>query len=225
MQELILYVVLALIVGAMLFSVLGKNLGQGSDELAEANVDGDKFKGVQPTLLPQTQTFEGPAAKGLQAIFDADPNFNVAQFMDGAKTAYGMILEAFADGDKDTLEGLLNKDVRGTYFAAIDDRVKKELSQTTDLARLISADIISASLRGKTGKIGVAYHAELATALLDGHGEIISGDLDVLSRVKEVWRYERKLGAKNPNWVLCSVEPHDTIEGGEDGPDHSPDTV
>ncbi|PHR91607.1 MAG: hypothetical protein COA69_10440 [Robiginitomaculum sp.] len=233
MQEIILYAVLALIVGAMLFSVLGKNVGQDSDQNSDQNSDKNKRPILDPenllrNLEPKDASapapeFEGPAAEGLKAIYAADKEFSVPVFLDGAKTVYGMILEAYADGDKDILENLLNAQVKEAYYAAIDEREEKDLSQTTDLARLVSAEIVSASRTGKTGRIGVVYLAELATALVDKNGEIVSGDLDVLSRVKEVWSYERTLSSKNPNWVLCSVEPHDTLEGETDGPDHSPD--
>ena len=225
MQELILYAVLALIVGAMLFSVLGKNIGESLDTPLDPQDALDKFKD-KPKLVPNPEPeFEGPAAKGLKDIYAADASFTVPVFLDGAKTAYGMILEAFADGDKETLKDLLNAEVRKSYTAAIDERTAKKLTQTTDLARLISAEIVTASRTQKTGRIGVLYKAELAAALLDASGEIVSGDLDILSRVAEVWSYDRTLGSKNPNWVLCCVEPHDVIDGHTDGPDHSPDTV
>ena len=224
MQEIILYAVLALIVGAMLYSVLGKNVGQGSESAVDPQDFLDKFgPGDKPVPEPEPK-FDGPAAEGLSAIAKADPNFTRAGFLDGATQAYGMILEAFADGDKETLAGLLNDEVNQAYCAAIDDRAEKGLSQTTDLARLISAEIVGASRIGKTGNIRVAYHAELATALTDKSGDVVDGDLDMLSRVKEVWSYDRTLGSKNPNWILSSVEPHDTLEGDTGGPDHSPDT-
>ncbi|MBL4870251.1 MAG: Tim44 domain-containing protein [Robiginitomaculum sp.] len=225
MQELILYAVLALIVGAMLFSVLGKNVGESLDTPLDPQDALDKFKNKSKAAPNPKIDFEGPAAEGLSAIHAADPDFSVPVFIDGAQTAYGMILEAFADGDKDVLGTLLNTEVKESYYAAIDDRLEKNLSQTTDLARLISAEIVTASLVQKTGRIGVLYQAELATALLDDSGEIVGGDLDILSRVSEVWSYERKLSSKNPNWLLCCVEPHDVHEGETDGPDHSPDTV
>ena len=117
--------------------------------------------------------------------------------------------------------GLLNDEVKETYFSAIDAREAKGLTQTTDMARLISAEIIDAGRSGKTGSISVLYVAELATALSDKNGEIVEGDLDILSRTEEVWRYERTLGSKNPNWILSAVEPHDG--GDDDGVDHSPD--
>ncbi|NNC38273.1 MAG: Tim44 domain-containing protein [Acidimicrobiales bacterium] len=223
MQEIILYAVLFLIVGSMLFSVLGKDVGHGSEPSLDPKDLLDKIA-AKPDALDAEPEYEGPGAEGIRAIRKADASFTVASFMDGAKAAYGMILEAFADGDKETLSGLLSADVNQAYVDAIDDREKKELRQTTDLARLISAEIVDASRSGKTGKIKVLYVAELATALLDKAGEVVDGDLDVLSRIREVWSYERTLSSKNPNWVLSSVEPHDTVSGNAGGPDHSPDS-
>ncbi len=224
MQEIILYAVLTLIVGAMLYSVLGKNVGQGSESAVDPQDFMDKFSGGDKPLPEPEPLFEGPAAEGLAAIAKADPSFSLGGFLDGAKQAYGMILEAYADGDKDTLAGLLNDEVKQAYYGAIDSREDKGLRQTTDLARLMSAEIVGASREGKTGNIRVAYQAELATAITDKNGDIVEGDLDVLSRVKEIWSYDRTLGSKNPNWILSSVEPHDILDGASGGPDHSPDT-
>lgn len=223
MQEIILYAVLALIVVSMLYSVLGKDIGHGSETSLDPKDILDKIasKSDGQDVEPE---YEGPGAVGISAIRKADANFTVSDFLDGAKAAYGMILEAFADGDKETLAGLLSADVNQAYVDTVDDREKKELRQTTDLARLISAEIVDAERSGKTGRIKVLYVAELATALLDKSGDIVDGDLDVLSRVREVWSYERTLASKNPNWVLSSVEPHDTLSGDKGGPDHSPDT-
>jgi len=223
MQEIILYAVLALIVISMLYSVLGKDIGHGSEASMDAKDILDKLA-VKPNAVDEEPAYEGPGAAGIAAIRKADATFTTAGFLDGAKAAYGMILEAFADGDKETLSGLLNAEVNQAYVDAIDAREKQELRQTTDLARLISAEIVDAERSGKTGKIKVLYVAELATALLDKAGETVDGDLDVLSRVREVWAYERTLSSKNPNWILSSVEPHDTDGGSSDGPDHSPDT-
>jgi predicted lipid-binding transport protein (Tim44 family) len=223
MQEIILYAVLTLIVGAMLYSVLGKDVGEGSENAFDPKDMLDKL-GNEKTELVMTQIFEGPAAKGLEAISKADPSFTLAGFVDGSQAAYALILESYADGDKEMLKELLNPSVGQSYLDAIDARAEKNLTQTTDLARLISAEVVRASRTGKKGKISVLYVAELATALINEDGDVVEGDLDVLSRVKEIWSYERTLGAKNPNWVLCAVEPHDVLTGDTGGPDHSPDT-
>ena len=238
MQDIILYAILTIIVGGLLYSVLGKDIGQdpnkkpdrdpkkGKDandilESLLGNPNDEKKQGIRK---PEQLVFTGPAAAGLEKISAADPMFNLAQFLDGAKGAYGMILEAFAASDKDTLAALLTDEVKDSYFAAIDDLEAKDLTQTTDLARLIDAEVVSAEKSGKTGIIRVAYFAELATALTDKNGKVVEGDMDVLSQVREIWSYERVLKDKNPNWRLPGVEPHTSNNPDMDGPDHSPDT-
>lgn len=238
MSDILLYAILTIIVGGLLYSVLGKDVGQDSGQRPQkkpgqgkdANDVMDSFFGnpandKAPTKAePQKPEFIGPAAEGLGKIAAADANFSLPQFLDGAKGAYGMILEAFAQSDKDTLAALLTDEVKDSYFAAIDDLAAKGLTQVTDLARLIDAEVVSAEKSGKTGIIRVAYFAELATALTDKDGKVVEGDLDMLSRVREIWSYERTLNAKNPNWKLSGVEPHTSNNPDADGPDHSPDT-
>ncbi|MBL4854164.1 MAG: Tim44 domain-containing protein [Robiginitomaculum sp.] len=223
MQEIILYAVLTVIVGAMLYTVLGKNVGHGPEKAINPKDILDKLD-VEKKPEPQRQDFTGPAAQGLAQIAASDPGFSLPEFLDGAKGAYGMILEAFAEADKDTLASLLTDDVRDSYFNAIDELADKGLKQVTDLARLIDAKVVSAECVGKVGTIRVAYFAELATALTDKDDKVVEGDLDVLSQVREVWSYERDLKSKNPNWKLSGVEPHTSNNPDKDGPDHSPDT-
>jgi predicted lipid-binding transport protein (Tim44 family) len=238
MQDILLYAILTIIVGGLLFSVLGKDIGndptqkrdgdpkrgKNATDALESFLGNPNKNNKQSVGAPEKPIYSGPAAEGLKQISAADTMFNLAQFLDGAKGAYGMILEAFAAGDKDTLAALLTDDVKDRYFAAVDDLEAKGLTQTTDLARLIDTEVVSAEKTGKIGTIRVAYFAELATALTDKDGKVVEGDMDVLSRVREIWSYERVLKDKNPNWRLSGVEPH-TAEGSDaDGPDHSPDT-
>ena len=237
MQDIILYAILTLIVGGLLYSVLGKDIGvnpkdkihqdrkKGTDmndvlDNFLNNPEGEKPKDKRPPAQP---VFIGPAAEGLAAIAAADPGFSLPHFLDGAKGAYGLILEAFAEGDKDTLATLLNDEVKERYFAAIDDLAAKGLTQETDLARLIKAEVVSAEKQGKLGIIRVSYFAELATALRDKEGQVVQGDPDMLTRVREIWSYERMLNDKNPNWRLAGVEPHTSDSADKDAPDHSPD--
>ncbi len=224
MQEIILYAVLAIIVLAMLYSVLGKDIGNDPTQGLPDGLKNTLNPADAPIIRPAQPLYEGPGADGINAIARMDRGFNLEQFLDGAKMAYGMILESFADGDKETLRNLLSDDVYEAYSAAIDERQEKGLRQRTDLARLISAEISDADLNGKTGTIRVLYDAELATALIDKEGETVEGDLDLLSRVNEVWDYERNLSQNNPNWILSAVEPANTEDGAPLSPDSAPDT-
>lgn len=216
MYQVVLYAAIATIVCVMLYSVLGKSVGQGP----EADLDLFKNKKKpQLSLVPPTE--DNTPKTGLDAIAQADNNFSPASFMEGAKAAYSMILEAFASGDKDQLKDLLTKDVYAVYEEAINAREADKLTQVTDLGRLRRASIQDSDLKGKIAKISVLYEAELTSALINSEDEVVQGDPDVLSSISEVWTFERKLNASDPNWRLSDVAPS---EGDDLDADPTPDT-
>src|SRR3712207_7882772 len=53
------------------------------------------------TLFPYTTLFRSlpTAGPGVRALLSADPGFDVARFLEGAKAAYQMVLEAYWKGD------------------------------------------------------------------------------------------------------------------------------
>lgn len=219
MYEVILYAAIATIVCVMLYTVLGKSVGKGPESGLDAEKAIRDFTGKKETVV-QAGKPNGPPT-GLDAIAQADTNFSPAYFMDGAKAAYSMILEAFAAGDKEQLEALLTPDVYNVYVGAIDTREADELTQVTDLGRLRKAMIKEAELDGKIARIEVLYESQLTSALMDKDGNVVQGDPDVLSNVSEVWTFERDLKSSDMNWRLSDVAPS---EGDELEADPTPDT-
>ncbi|MEP3889128.1 MAG: Tim44/TimA family putative adaptor protein [Hellea sp.] len=219
MNEVILYAAIATIVCVMLYTVLGKSVGQGPESAIDAEKAIKDLTNKKSNVV-QLDTPTGPPT-GLQAIAQADANFSPAYFIDGAKAAYSMILEAFAAGDKEQLESLLTPDVYGVYLGAIEAREADELTQVTDLGRLRKAMIKEASLDGKTARIEVLYESQLTSALMDKEGNVVQGDPDVLSNVSEVWTFERNLKSSDLNWRLSDVAPS---EGDALEADPTPDT-
>jgi len=216
MYQVVLYAAIATIVCVMLYTVLGKSVGQGP----ESGVDPMKAMKPKAAIVPPVE--DGTPKTGLDAIAQADPNFSPAYFMDGAKAAYSMILEAFASGDHDQLKDLLTKDVYKVYADAITAREADNLTQVTDLGRLRRAAIQDSQLDGKTAQISVLYEAELTSALMNADGEVVQGDPDILSSISEVWTFERNLKSSDLNWRLSDVAPS---EGDELEADPTPDTT
>ena len=219
MYEVILYAAIATVVCVMLYTVLGKSVGQGPEAGFDAEKAINELRANKNKVVQLDTPMEGPT--GLQAIAAMDSNFSPAYFMDGAKAAYSMILEAFAAGDKEQLESLLTPDVYKVYEEAIVAREADNLTQVTDLGRLRKASIKEAVLEGKLARIEVLYEAELTSALMDAEGNVIQGDPDVLSSISEVWTFERNLKSSDINWRLSDVAPNegDTLEA-----DPTPDT-
>jgi predicted lipid-binding transport protein (Tim44 family) len=224
MFEVVLYAAIAAIICVAFYSVLGKSVGRGpEDEFNPDEVFG-AAKAPQRSTSPMALVDDDGLDDeiGLRAIARAEPDFNPARFIDGAKTAYSMILEAFASGDRDTLRDLLTEDVYSVYDTAITDREAQSLTQVTDLGRLRTSQIKNARIEDGIMFIRVLYEAEIASALRDTDGELVEGDPDLLASISEYWTFERKVGSKDPAWRLSEVEPS---EGDALPADPTPDTA
>jgi hypothetical protein len=68
-------------------------------------------------------------AEGLNRIRRADSSFDPAQFIEGARAAFEMIVASFARGDKAELRPLLSDEVFQRFAMAIDERVDRKARQ------------------------------------------------------------------------------------------------
>jgi len=148
-----------------------------------------KDKSSHPAFQP---TFAGPGAAGLETIYNADKSFDPAEFLRGAKSAYAMIVAAFAAGDRDTLRPLLDDDVYEAWDDAITAR-ETDGASAYELLRLKSAQIDDAHLSGNTARVMMRYEAEL-------------GDGEHVRRAREIWTFMRDVTSGDPNWILDDVE-------------------
>ncbi len=217
--EVILYAAIATVICAMLFSVLGKNVGSGPDDAFDPTEFMAKPVQEQAAVIdPLEESGEFPGIAGIRSY---DPGFSLTKFLDQAQGAYAIILESFAEGDRALLKELLTDKVYNVYDGAITDREVKNLTQVTDLARLIHAEVKAIDSTGSKARVSVQFEAELASAMKDAEGNVVQGDPDLLSRSSEVWTFERDMKSKSPNWLLADVAASDT----DFGSDPSPDTV
>lgn len=195
---------IAIFFAIRLYSVLGRHEGHMEPPSA-AKPAGDAARpenGAAPALRP---AFDGPAAAGLESIAQADPGFDPRHFVDGAKSAYRMISDAFAKGDTETLRGLLSDTVYSLYEKTIKDRESRGETCKIEIERIADADITSASHDDGRAEVTVAFTAEIATETVDKDGQRVSGDLGQLSTVAENWTFQRETRSSDPNWVLAGV--------------------
>ena len=229
MFDIVLYATLAVIVCVVFYSVLGRQIGRGPDEDARPE---DIF-GTTRDFTPEARSQggvvvplhdEGEAPTGVAAIAARDPEFSPRVFLDQATTAYSMVLEAFAAGDRDTLDMLLTARMQSLYSDAIADREIKLLTQVTDVLRIATVDIVDARVDGSMAEVDVAFGAELSSALVDQEGVPVAGDPDMVAKVREVWTFSRDLGSSDPAWFLSDVAPEETEGGEELAADPAPDS-
>lgn len=146
------------------------------------------------------------AQRAVREIAAADRSFTPAAFVEGAKAAYGMILEAFWKGDKDTLNQLCDDDVYASFVAAIDAREAAGETVENRLIRINEAEIATADFNSPMARITVRFAADIAALTRDKDGNMIAGSLDDAVESHDVWTFSRKVTAMRPDWLLDETD-------------------
>jgi predicted lipid-binding transport protein (Tim44 family) len=149
---------------------------------------------------------DSPLSKALTALIKADPSFDPAQFLDGAKAAYEMVVGAFAEGDVKTLELLLGEDVLEGFTRAISEREQRGETLTSTLVGIDKADIIEAEIKDRQAFVTVKFVSELISVTRDADGEVVEGDPKKVREVTDIWTFAREVASRNPNWKLVATE-------------------
>ncbi len=196
--EISIYAGVALFLVLQLVRVLGRKEGHmGHGQSLEPRPAEPAMRSAGPADSGRGEAeaprFTGPAGYKLRRVYEADNSFDPQHFLDGAKAAHAMIIQAFADGDRDMLAGLLQPSVLELYETAIDERQPGEFPPR--LQRLKHAEIRDAEVRENLGSVSVSFEAELAI----GEGDLRASH--------ELWTFERALDSQSPNWLLAAVAP------------------
>jgi predicted lipid-binding transport protein (Tim44 family) len=144
-------------------------------------------------------------AKGIESIAEAQKDFNVSEFLNGAKSAYELILSAFAKGDKVALKPLLAKPVMDSFAAAIDSHKAKGETKFFRFVSVNSAKLESAILDGKRAIVEVLFESEMINATLDSSGATLAGESKAIVQSSETWTFERDITSRDPNWKLMAT--------------------
>lgn len=149
---------------------------------------------------------EDPVLRGTYAdIRKLDRSFNVAQFIDGAKSAYGMILEAFWAGDKDTLANFLDDAVIAKFGTAIAAREAGELTIENQLLDVTDASVISAELVSGRAEITVHFTSEVVAVTRNKDGKIVEGNASDAVDMNDKWTFSRDVKSRDPSWTLIAT--------------------
>lgn len=148
-----------------------------------------------------------PAAKSLAAMKMAEPDFNVSEFLQGARSAYEMIIVAFESGDIDEVRPLLAPEVEASFDEVIAERQEKGLTIDSSFVgvREVSLDDANFDRETRRGEVTVRMVGELTTVVKDSENRIVEGDPNEIRRQRDVWTFSRIMGADDPNWQLVAT--------------------
>ena len=147
------------------------------------------------------------AAKALSAMKQAEPGFAVTPFLEGARSAYEMILIAFERGELDRIRPFLSDEVEGTFAEAIDQREKDGLTVEANFVGMKELTLQEATFNRESGmaEISVRFVGEQTYIVRNKAGEIVEGSSKEIKRQRDIWTFARRMGVDDPNWQLVAT--------------------
>jgi predicted lipid-binding transport protein (Tim44 family) len=148
-----------------------------------------------------------PAAVSAAAepLRKADPDFDERAFLDGAKAAYEMIVEAFAAGDLRSIRRYMSAPVFETLRAAV--AAREAGKQVVDL-KFVGIDralIREAAVVDGEMTATVEFQSNQVRVTHDEAGAVVDGDPNRIDLVRDVWTFSRPARSNDPNWTLVAT--------------------
>lgn len=222
--DIVLFAMIAAFLVLRLRSVLGKKTGHQEprqDPISRRQQDAQKDGNV--VELPNRNTDitdnlseplddptanldpNDPLASGITQIRIADNSFHPVEFANGARSAFEMIVQAFAEGDTESLENLLAEDVFENFSDAIESRKEANEKLETTIVGIKSADVVEAAMDGRNAMVTVKFVSEQVNVTHDAEGRVVDGDPNQVTEITDIWTFSRDTKTSDPNWKLVET--------------------
>ena len=200
--DIIILGILALFLGFRLKNLLGDRSGYGED-LNNLDTYNEKKPDSNNVINLNKKKING---EGLEILKKAEPNFSEDEFLNGAKQAFKIILEAFVESDIEKLKPLIDYELLKSFTKSISEREARQEKQFVDIVSIIKLDIINISLNDNIASISIKIESEQIKYTIDKNDKIIDGNREVSEIIKDKWVLERDISSNNPNWKLVETD-------------------
>lgn len=221
MGDIIIFALLAAFVISRLFKVLGDTnydndvSNEKKKHYEEIRKSMQKeYEDSRKEMIKEIDMFSGVEAELNQAdrdIFDkirkVKPTFTADEFLDGARSAFEVIISALSKHDKDTLKALLDKEIYGEFEKEIKRREVSNQRYETTLVSLDNAKIESVHEDNGDVLIDVLFSSEQINLVRDFKtNEIIGGDAASVKKLSDLWTFKKSIKSKDNLWQLVETE-------------------
>ena len=191
--------ILAIIAGIVLLrlrSVLGRRTGHEKTDKTSYNYE-----------TPQTSKEEKviPIEPKTSSSAREDGWFNNDDFLRGAANAYETIVTNFENGNKDALKPLLSDDVLNSFSSVIDERNSKNETVEFNFIGIEKSEIVHKDLKKNPMEVTVRFISEMITCIKNSKDEVVSGSLNQVQKITDVWTFEKIKDKKGSNWLLAAT--------------------
>ena len=204
---LLIFAGLAFFVIFRLISVLGTRQGHEQHHDVEglqraARDDGDV---ANERDIEETPRVLAPVSENAEPLRVADPSFEEAVYLQGARAAYELIVESFAAGDLKSIRQFLSVPVYDAFKGAVAEREANKLVSELQFVGIEKASIVSASADDKELRAVTEFTSNQVRVTRDSDGNIVDGDANRIDLVKDRWTFSRPLNSSDPNWTLVET--------------------
>lgn len=210
--DIVLFAVIAGFLILRLRSVLGRRTGneRRRDPFVPPKADSAPENVVS---LPRGRPSAGPPpvnastqAMGAAArIKAADPQFDEAAFLTGARGAFEIIINAFAKGDTAALQPLLSDAVYASFAEAIRNRLAQHETQETNLLAIKSMELVDGEIENGTALATVKFVSDQSNVTRAADGSVVDGNPERVVEKTDMWTFSRALRSRDPNWTLVAT--------------------
>ncbi len=159
---------------------------------------------IRKQLETQTKDY-GALNDTFSAMKAIDREFIPEEFIEGARAAYEMIIEAYNKSDEETLGMLLSPKLYESFKASLAADEKAGRKADTTLVAIVKSEVSEAKLRGNTATVAVDFHSEQVQLVRNAEGNITEGDASQQSAVEDRWLFERDMSSNDPNWKIIET--------------------
>ena len=191
--------ILAIIAGIVLLrlrSVLGRRTGHEKTDKSSFNYETPQQAQTEKVIEIKPKS-DVPSREG--GWFDKD------DFLKGASNAYETIVTNFENGNKEALKPLLSSDVMDSFSSVIDDRNNKNESVEFNFIGIEKSEIVHKDLKKNPMEVSVRFISEMITCIKNSKDEVISGSLNQVQKITDVWTFEKNQKSKGSNWLLAAT--------------------
>ena len=195
--DILILAVLAGLVLLRLRSVLGRRTGNEKTDTSSFNYEATNTESkVEPSLkIP-------PVDRNTSSV---DSWFDSKDFLNGANKAYELIVTNFENANKKALTPFLEKSVLSNFSEVIDQRQQDNHTVEFSFIGIESSEIVHKDLKNDPMEVTVRFISEMITCIRNNKDEIISGSMNQVQKITDVWTFTKSKKVKSDNWLLSAT--------------------
>jgi len=183
-----------------------KNILGTKTDMEDNNINIKQTKNKFTNVVPLNAREDKNYSSQIQKIMEADPQFNIENFLSGSRTFFEMVLNSFVSGNLDQIKDYTKPSVLKSFKNVIDERIKEKETLIIELKAIKKNEILSTNVNKTSIKINVLFETSQVRALMDKDKKLIDGDNESEILVNDEWVFERKINSENLNWILIETK-------------------